>query len=109
MHPASGVGWYKGCMSDITINEGDEYTAIYHEGPFNGTTDTRTATSDAWDDEVTAFGIVDGLETAFRYRATGAKKIVDQVHVDYRFVPEESDPVDDLQDRGDRTGEFDRE
>ena len=95
-------------MSDITIHEGDEYTAIYHDGPFDGTTDTRTATSDAYDQEVTAFAIVDGLETAFHYVAEGAKQVVDQVHVDYRFDPEHSDPVDALENRGDRTGEFDR-
>jgi hypothetical protein len=96
-------------MSDITISEGDEYVVLFHGGPFDGTTDTRIATSDAWDDEVTAFAGVEGLETAFTYKATGAKKVVDQVHVDYAFDPKDSDPTDDLQDRGDRSGGFDRE
>lgn len=96
-------------MSDITITEGDTYVVLFHGGPFDGTTDTRTATSDAWDDEVTAYASVEGLETAFAYRAEGAKQVVDQVHVDYRFVPGESDPVDALDERGDRSGEFDRE
>ncbi|MBF4614728.1 hypothetical protein [Curtobacterium sp. VKM Ac-1376] len=96
-------------MSDITINEGDQYTAIFHGGPFDGTTDTRTATSDALDDEVTVFADVEGLQTAFTYRATGHRHVLDQISVDFELVPGESDPVDDLQDRGDRTGEFDRE
>jgi hypothetical protein len=96
-------------MSDITISEGDSYIAIYHGGPFDGQTDTRTATSDAWDAEVTAYAGVEGLETAFAYTATGAKEVVGQVHVDYTFDPKDSDPVTDANDRGDLTGEFDRE
>jgi hypothetical protein len=96
-------------MSDITISEGETYVVLFHGGPFDGTTETRTATSDAWDDRVTAFASVEGLETEFVYTATGVKKVVDQVHVDYKYDPEDSDPVDDLQDRGDRSGEFDRE
>ncbi|MFZ7088213.1 oligoribonuclease [Curtobacterium sp. RRHDQ10] len=96
-------------MSEITINEGDEYTAIYHGGPFDGTTDSRTATSDTWETEVTAYAGVEGLETAFTYTATGAKQVLDQVHVDYAFDPKDSDPVDDLDERGDRSGSFDRE
>jgi hypothetical protein len=96
-------------MSDISISEGDEYTAIYHGGPFDGTTDTRTATSDTYDAEVTAYAGVEGLETAFTYTATGAKQILDQIHVDYTYDPADSDPVDALDERGDRSGEFDRE
>jgi len=96
-------------MSDITIHEGDEYIAIFHEGPFDGTTDTRTATTDALDDEVTVFADVEGLPTAFTYRATSSKQVLDQISVDFTFEPDKSDPVDDLQDRGDRSGEFDRE
>ena len=96
-------------MSDITIHEGDEYIAIFHDGPFDGTTDTRTATTDALDDEVTVFADVEGLPTAFTYRKTGAKQVLDQISVDFTFVPSESDPVDDLQERGDRSGAFDRE
>jgi hypothetical protein len=89
-------------MSDITINEGDEYTAIYHQGPFDGTTDTRTATGDVFAD-------VEGLQTAFTYKATHTRHVVDQVSVDYTYEPDKSDSVDDLQDRGDRSGAFDRE
>lgn len=96
-------------MSDITIHEGDEYTAIYHEGPFDGQTDTRTATGDAIEDEVTVFADVEGLQTAFTYKATHTRQVVDQTSVDYTFVPSESDPLDDLQERGDRSGGFDRE
>jgi hypothetical protein len=96
-------------MSDITIHEGDEYTAIFRGGPFDGTTDTRTATSDALDDEVTVFADVEGLQTAFTYRATKSRQVLDQISVEFTYEPEESDPVDDLQDRGDRSGEFDRE
>ena len=96
-------------MSDITIHEGDEYTAIFHGGPFGGTTDTRTATSDALDDEVTVFADVEGLQTAFTYRATKSRQVLDQISVEFTYEPGESDPVDDLQDRGDRSGEFDRE
>lgn len=96
-------------MTDITIHEGDEFTAIFHGGPFDGTTDTRTATSDALDAEVTVFADVEGLQTAFTYKSTGSRQVLDQISVDYTFAPDESDPVDDLQDRGDRSGEFDRE
>jgi hypothetical protein len=95
-------------MSDITIHEGDEYTVLFHGGPFDGTTDTRTATSDAWDEEVTAYAGVEGLETAFTYTATEAKQVLDQVHVDYTFDPKDSDPLDQLDERGDRSGGFDR-
>ncbi|OIH96891.1 MULTISPECIES: hypothetical protein [unclassified Curtobacterium] len=96
-------------MSDITIHEGDEYTAIFHGGPFDGTTDTRTATSDALDDEVTVFADVEGLQTALTYRMTKSRQVVDQISAEFEYVPSESDPVDDLQDRGDRSGGFDRE
>lgn len=96
-------------MSDITIHEGDEYTAIFHGGPFDGTTDTRTATSDAVDDEVTVYADVEGLQTAFTYKATKARQVLDQTSVEYEYDAADSDPVDDLQDRGDRSGEFDRE
>jgi hypothetical protein len=91
-------------MSDITIHEGDEYTAIFHGGPFDGTTDTRTATSDALDDEVTVFADVEGLQTAFTYRATKSRQVLDQISVEFTY-----EPGDDLADRGDRSGEFDRE
>lgn len=106
---ASGVPGRQEGMSDITINEGDEYTAIYHEGPFDGTTDTRTATGDGIEDEVTVFADVEGLQTAFTYKATHTRHVLDQTSVDYTFEADKSDPVDDLQDRGDRSGEFDRE
>jgi len=96
-------------MSDITIHEGDEYTAIFHGGPFDGTTDTRTATSDALDDEITVFADVEGLQTAFAYRLTKSRHVLDQTSAEFEYVPGDSDPVDDLQDRGDRSGEFDRE
>ena len=96
-------------MSDITIHEGDEYTAIYHQGPFDGTTDTSTATGDGIEDEVTVFADVEGLQTAFTYKATHTRHVVDQVSVDYTYEPEKSDDLDDLQERGDRSGEFDRE
>ncbi|WP_066515407.1 hypothetical protein [Curtobacterium ammoniigenes] len=96
-------------MSDITLSHGDDYIALYHGGPFDGTTETRTATAAGWDTEVTAYAGVEGLETGFRYVATGAKQVLDQVHVDYTLDAKDSDPVDDLQDRGDRSGEFDRE
>ncbi len=109
MHPSTGRPWYKGRMSDITIHEGDEYTAIFHGGPFDGTTDTRTATSDAVDDEVTVYADVEGLQTAFTYKATKTRQVLDQTSVEYEYDAADSDPVDDLQDRGDRSGEFDRE
>lgn len=96
-------------MSDITIHEGDEYTAIFHGGPFDGTTDTRTATSDAVDDEITVFADIEGLQTAFTYRSTKSRQVLDQTSVEFEFVADESDPVDDLPDRGDRSGAFDRE
>lgn len=96
-------------MSDISIHEGDEYIAIFHGGPFDGTTDTRTATSDALDDEITVFADVEGLQTAFAYRLTKSRQVLDQTSAEFEYVPGDSDPVDDLQDRGDRSGEFDRE
>lgn len=96
-------------MSDITIHEGDEYTAIFHGGPFDGTTDTRTATSDVVDDEVTVYADVEGLQTAFTYKATKTRQVLDQTSVEYEYDAADSDPVDDLQERGDRSGEFDRE
>jgi hypothetical protein len=96
-------------MSDISISEGQQYTALFHGGPFDGTTETRTATGDRWDESIVAYAGVEGLETAFEYSATGAKQILDQVHIDYTYDPKDSDPVDALDERGDRTGEFDRE
>jgi len=55
------------------------------------------------------FADVEGLQTAFTYRATKSRQVLDQISVEFTYEPEESDPVDDLQDRGDRSGEFDRE
>jgi hypothetical protein len=96
-------------MSDITIHEGDQYTAIFHGGPFDGTTDTRTATGDSVDEEITVYADVEGLQTGFAYRQTGARHVLDQVSVDFTYAPADSDPVDALDERGDRSGEFDRE
>ena len=73
------------------------------------TTDTRTATGDALDEEITVYADVEGLQTAFAYRLTKSRQVLDQTSGEYTYDPSDSDPVDDLQDRGDRSGEFDRE
>ena len=46
------------------------------------------------------FADVEGLQTAFTYRATKSRQVLDQTSVEFTYEPGESDPVDDLADRG---------
>ncbi|MCU1415030.1 MAG: oligoribonuclease [Microbacteriaceae bacterium] len=88
--------------SQPTIAHGDEYLVIYSGGPNDGNTDTRIATDDSVDQEITVITAVDGKETLIDYTYESFVEVGGQAHVTYVFDPKDSEPVDDPEDRGDR-------
>jgi hypothetical protein len=82
-------------MSDITLEQGDEYVVFFTEGPFDGQTDRRVSTDGTWDDEITQLVLQNGKETQEVYAATAAQQVGDEVHVSYAWRPAESEPSDD--------------
>lgn len=76
-----------------SIREHDEYVAIFTGGPNDGRADTRVATEDAWDTEITVNGLEEAFPAQFVYRASGARSVGDKVHVTYVWDPAESDDL----------------
>ena len=88
--------------SQPTIAHGDEYLVIYSGGPNDGNTDTRIATDNSVDQEITVITAVDGKETLIDYTKDSVAEVGGQFHVTYIYDPKDSEPVDDPEDRGDR-------
>lgn len=88
--------------NSTTLTEGDTYLVIYTGGPFDGQTETRTATSDGYDSRIAAYAAVDGQETEIAYTAVSSKDFDGTLHVSYAVDVADSDPIDDPEDRGGR-------
>ncbi len=88
--------------SQPTIAHGDEYLVIYSGGPNDGQTDTRIATENAVDAEITVITAVDGKETLIDYTYQSFVEVGGEYHVTYVYDAKDSEPVDDPEDRGDR-------
>jgi len=91
-----------------TIPEGTEYVVFFEGGPSDGRTDRRVSTNGSYDDEIVDYVLVEGIETGFVYTAREATMNQDQLQVHYTLDEKDSDPVDALENRGDRSGEFDQ-
>jgi hypothetical protein len=89
--------------SKPTVAEGSEYVVFFEGGPSDGRTDTRISTNGSYDEEIVDYVLVEGIETGFVYKAREAKMNADQLQVHYELDVKDSDPVDDLENRGDRT------
>jgi hypothetical protein len=89
--------------SKPTVAEGSEYVVFFEGGPSDGRTDTRVSTNGSYDDEIVDYVLVEGIETGFVYKAGEAKMNGEQLQVHYSLDEADSDPVDALENRGDRT------
>jgi hypothetical protein len=85
-----------------TINHGDEYVVIYSGGPNDGRTDKRISTDGTWDSEITVLTAVDGKETMIDYNFESWRELSGQYYVTYVYDKEDSEPVEDPEDRGGR-------
>jgi hypothetical protein len=82
-----------------TVAEGAEYVVFFEGGPSDGRTDKRVSTNGSYDDEITDYVLIDGIETGFVYKATRAHVLGDQLQVHYAVDSADSDPVEDPEDR----------
>jgi len=87
--------------SKPTVAEGSEYVVFFDGGPSDGSTDTRISTDGSYDEQITDFVLIDGMETGIVYMATEAKMVGEQLQVHYSLDAADSDPVDDPEDRND--------
>ena len=85
-----------------TLAHGDTYLVIYTGGPNDGRTDQRISTDGGFDEEITVLTAVDGKETMIDYTLVGFTEVGGQYHVNYAYDAQDSEPVDDPEDRGDR-------
>ncbi|QNE43148.1 oligoribonuclease [Frigoribacterium sp. NBH87] len=92
--------------SKPTVAEGSEYVVFFEGGPSDGSTDTRTSFNGSYEDEIVDYVLVEGIETGFVYKVREAKMNGEQLQVHYKLDEADSDPVDALENRGDRTDEF---
>jgi hypothetical protein len=87
--------------SKPTVAEGSEYVVFFEGGPSDGATDTRISTDGSYDDEITDFVLIDGMETGIVYKASEAKMVGEQLQVHYSLDLKDSDPIIDHDDRND--------
>ncbi|NEM91659.1 oligoribonuclease [Galbitalea soli] len=90
-------------MTDATptLAKGDEYIVIFSGGPSDGQTDHRIATEAGWDEQIIVNGLESTAAAEFAYRASGAKKVGDSVHVTYVWDPTTADDLEDTSERYD--------
>jgi hypothetical protein len=86
-----------------TVAEGAEYVVFFEGGPSDGNIDKRVSTDGSYDEEVTDFVLIDGIETGIVYKATEARMMGDQLQVHYAVDVPDSDPVEDPDDRREST------
>lgn len=86
-----------------TVAEGAEYVVFFEGGPSDGRTDKRVSTNGSYDDEITDYVLIDGTETGFVYKATKAHMMGEQLQVHYSLDAQDSDPVEDPEDRREST------
>jgi len=89
--------------AEPTVAEGAEYVVFFEGGPSDGATDKRVSTNGSYDREITDYVLIDGTETQFTYVATKAHMMGEQLQVHYRLDANDSDPVEDPEDRREST------
>lgn len=77
-----------------------EYIVEYIDGPLVGTADRRYLIGGKYDETVSGYAAIDGIESQFEYKAVDTREVQGQLHVRYTFDapdsdPYESDPEDD--------------
>lgn len=77
-----------------------EYIVEYIDGPLAGTADRRYLIGGKYDETVSGYAAIDGIESQFEYKAVDTREVQGQLHVRYTFDapdsdPYESDPEDD--------------
>ena len=77
-----------------------EYIVEYVDGPLAGTAERRVLVGGRYDDTVSAYAAIDGIESQFEYKVVDTREIQGELHVRYSFDapdsdPFESDPEDD--------------
>jgi len=82
-----------------TLAQGEEYIVRYRGGPFDGQDDRRVAGADGWDESLTVLAAQEGKETQLIYERPQATKIGDQVQVTYTWDQDDSEPLEDPQER----------
>lgn len=86
--------------STLSLKRGDQYVVLYRGGPYDGRDDHRISTDGSWDVELQVLVAVDGKETELTYSNPVARKIGEQVQVTYTWDEADSEPLEDLDDRG---------
>lgn len=85
-----------------TMKRGDEYIVIYSGGPNDGRIGSRISTDGTWDKSITVIAAVDGKETMIDYDFASWRELGGQFHVTYTYDKDDSEPVEDPEDRGGR-------
>jgi hypothetical protein len=75
-----------------TANHADVYfTAEFINGPLANTSERRVLVRGTHDERLSMVALVDGMESIFRYVATGTKEVAGSLHVQYSFDQPDSD------------------
>ena len=69
-----------------------EYIVEYVDGPLAGTADRRYLVRGRYDETVSAYAAIDGIESQFEYKALDSREGHGQLHVRYAFDAPDSDP-----------------
>ncbi len=77
-------------MSDTAT----EYIVEYVDGPLAGTAERRYLVQGRYDDTVSAYAAVDGIESQFQYKALDSREVRGELHVRYSFDVQDSDPYE---------------
>jgi hypothetical protein len=75
-----------------TADHADVYfTAEFTDGPLANTSERRVLVRGSHDLHLSMVALVDGMESIFRYNATGSKEVAGLLHVQYSFDMPDSD------------------
>lgn len=75
-----------------------EYIVEYMDGPLAGTAERRYLIGGRYDETVSAYAAVDGMESQFEYKALDSREVQGQLHVRYAFDAPDSDPYESDRD-----------
>lgn len=67
------------------------FTAEFIDGPLANTSERRVLVRGNHDERLSMVALVDGMESIFRYVASGTKEVAGGLHVQYSFDQPDSD------------------
>jgi len=67
------------------------FTAEFIDGPLANTSERRVLVRGTHDERLSMVALVDGMESIFRYVASGTKEVAGSLHVQYSFDQPDSD------------------